>query len=456
MSAKLMALADKFIRKQLLGPGGHPLARHHREELHLWNGTHFEPVPTRDFWRRILAWLDKNNEEATPKIARDVYECVASRLLVPAQAQPPVWLGERQNGPDDPSHWASMRNGILDITKAMSGEADALRAHTPLWFSPTVLPFDFDPSAKCPRWLGFLAQVFDEDGERINLLAEWFGYCLTSDTSLQKFMLMVGPRRAGKGTILRIMQKLMGEDNCTAPRLTTMAGTFGLWGLLGKTNAVCPDAHIGQGDASVAVLELLKSIVGEDALEIHRKCLSSVTARLRVRFTLAVNDLPQFGDSAGALSSRLLILLFRNSYAGSEDTKLESKLTAELPGIFNWAIGGLSRLRKNGRFTIPAASREVTDDFARLSSPIRAFIEDCCKAAPTAMVNTDDLWQAWTKWCRENGHVPGSREILGTRLRTIIPRLDVQQFRTPDGKRSRRLVGLELIDEPVTEGANGR
>ena len=71
---------------------------------------------------------------------------------------------------------------------------------------------------------------------------------------------------------------------------------FGLWGLLGKTVAICPDAHLGRGDQAINVLEILKSISGEDTVEVHRKNLPSISARLGVRFTLALNELPKFGD----------------------------------------------------------------------------------------------------------------------------------------------------------------
>ena len=80
---------------------------------------------------------------------------------------------------------------------------------TPMFFTVNALEFDPDVAASAPiGWHQFLHQLFDGDIESLDLLQEWFGYCLTGDTSQQKMMLMVGPRRSGKGTIARVLARL--------------------------------------------------------------------------------------------------------------------------------------------------------------------------------------------------------------------------------------------------------
>ena len=65
----------------------------------------------------------------------------------------------------------------------------------------------------------FLASLWPSDGESISTLQEWFGYCLLPDTRQQKIALLVGPKRSGKGTVARILKKLVGQANtCADPR----------------------------------------------------------------------------------------------------------------------------------------------------------------------------------------------------------------------------------------------
>ncbi len=439
----LMELADEYIDEHFDHRVG-PTARHWRDELYVWDGQRFIRISTNDFRKEVLVWLDEN-ATAKPKDARDVAECIAARLLIKAEREQPVWLGGK-GGPPDPADWISMGNGILDITKASRRATDALRPHTPLWFDTTTVPYPYDPDAECPAWFEFLNQVLDGDIERVNLLAEWFGLCLTPETKYQTMTILVGPRRSGKGTVLRILRRVVGEHACCDLRLGTLGELFGLWGLLGKRVAIVPDAHLSHGAEALKALEVIKSITGEDALEVHRKMLPSVFVKLQTRIVMACNELPRFGDYAGTLGPRAAIVPFTNCYEGREDRNLEERLRAELPGIFNWALWGLGRLRKNGKFTQPAASEETRREFDRLSSPVQAFVEDACLLDGGSQVTKDKLWDAWRGWCEANGHVPGSRELLFIRLRSLHPRLRSVRLRT-EGSRVYVLAGIGLRRE---------
>jgi len=109
---------------------------------------------------------------------------------------------------------------------------------------------------------------------------------------------------------------------------------------------------------------------------------------------------------------------------------------------------------------VPDASLELQEDFGRLSSPIKAFLDDCCIIAPNAQVGRGDLWRAWVAWCEENGHESGSRERWGTRLRLLVPGLDRSQRRLPGGGRTNLYLGIGLrvgikLAEPAGTGGTG-
>ncbi len=72
-----------------------------------------------------------------------------------------------------PESLIGFKNGTLSMDKLIAGEIQ-LDEHSPLWFSTTVLPYDYDPDAKCYEWLGFLAEVLQYEREMIWLAQEMF------------------------------------------------------------------------------------------------------------------------------------------------------------------------------------------------------------------------------------------------------------------------------------------
>ena len=90
------------------------------------------------------------------------------------------------------------------------------------------------------------------------------------------------------------------------------------------------------------MLERLKAISGGSEQTIDRKGLAALpSVALKVRFTIAVNELPRLSDASAAMRSRLLVLPYFNSYEGREDFDLVDRLLAEIPGITNWSLEGL-------------------------------------------------------------------------------------------------------------------
>ena len=280
---RLTTLSRRFLRELHTTPDGVTL-RWYRDEFYEYVGTHYRTLPDSEMCGIVLAFLDVLNRgdpdhfaNATPRLAENVVKCLASEVRVPFDVEPPVFLGEHGN---TRHNWVAMRNGLLNLDDVLQGKRVTLAAHTPKWFSTFALPYDCRSDAECPIWFETLNAILDGDEERVDLLAQWFGYVLTEDTTLHAILLIEGPPRSGKGTILRTMAATIGHDNCVSPRLSGLAERFGLADLQGKRLACCPDAHLGHGDKALATLELLKLISGEDAIAVERKFKPSVTVQM--------------------------------------------------------------------------------------------------------------------------------------------------------------------------------
>jgi putative DNA primase/helicase len=119
------------------------------------------------------------------------------------------------------------------------------------------------------------------------------------------------------------------------------------------------------------------------------------------------------------------------------------RLLTEIPGITNWALTGLKHLSANKRFENPAAGEAILRDFVYLSSPMQAFLDECCEVQPAHLVRRKDIQLAWKLWCEENGHVPGSIADFGRKLRAVLPKI-VDEQRRVEGQRDRWYVGFTV------------
>jgi len=316
-----------------------------RGEWFAWTGTHYEQVGQQGIAQQAMMFLEK-------KSSTDVNGSMVRRFLdllrivrFTDQSTAPCWLTTGRS--PVPTDLFAVNNGLLHV----SGGPELL-PHDPAFFNLSAASFDYCPAADCPRWRRFMNELWRDEMAQVQLLQEWLGYCLFPDTSQQKILAISGPPRSGKSTITRILRALLGSRNVACPSIRSLSGQFGIWGLLDKLVAIVPDAMLLR--PCPALEELLKSISGEDAVDIQRKGLPPLTGvRLSTRIVIVSNDPPQFCDPSGALDRRIMSLRTHRSFCGEEDVSLTNTLLLELPGILNWAIKGWERLYSRGCFKPP-------------------------------------------------------------------------------------------------------
>lgn len=298
---------------------------------------------------------------------------------------------------DTPAHGVLFTNGVLDLK---TGE---VLPHSPEYFTTNILPYNHSPGAPCGQWLSFLNDVFEGDQERVDLLQEWFGYMMSASYAYHKVMLLLGPKRCGKGTIGRVMEQVVGGQNFTGGSLHAFTSDPFLESLRTK-----PVMFIGDAEKRVArgtidqVIERIKGISGNDAVTFSRKYKSTLSETLPARITIAANSVPGLFDDSGALASRLLVLPFDISYFGREDPFLLDRLLSDVEGIAAWALQGLARLNGRGQFTEPRASRVETQYIAETYSPLKQFVDEVCVIGGAQVVSSNDVYEAYRAWALNN------------------------------------------------------
>jgi putative DNA primase/helicase len=423
-----MEVARRFVARQCTCDGALTL-RHWRGGWWAWQGSHWVERENRQVRSLLYTFTEHAQFLAGKAMAPwapnrhkigDLLEALSAVCILSDEHDQPCWLDGRATGTI-----VAVANGLLDI------EQRHLLPHTPLFFNQTSVPFAYEAAAVPPkRWLTFLGEVWPNEPEAIDALAEWFGYVISGRSDLHKIMLMVGPTRGGKGVIARILTALVGRQNTAGPTLHSLGGDFGLAPLIGKPLAVISDARFVGKNSSV-VVERLLSISGEDALTVNIKYKEQWTGKLPSRLHIISNELPKLGDASTAIVGRLVLLLTSRSWLGREDHSLEPDLHAELAGILNWALDALERLSATNCFTRLASADEAIIAMRDLASPVGAFAREKCEIGADKEVAADTLYAAYKLWADENGHSKATKQTFGRDLRAAVT--TVRRTRPRDG-----------------------
>lgn len=422
---------------------------HHRGDFYLWQGTHYAARSDDAMRADVYSFLEpaqryKNGQlgpfAPNSRSVADVIEALAVTVWVEEEVDTPAWLG------------AAPDLAAEDIMPCLNGllhtPTRTLLPHTPDYFNLNAVDFSFDPAAPAPaRWLQFVQEdMFQGDREAADAWQETFGYLLSADTGLQKIIVLIGPKRSGKGTAARVLIGLLGRHNVIAPSLGSFSGTFGLQPMIGKRLAILGDVRLGKSVDPQSVIENLLSISGEDSLTIHRKYRDAWTGPLRLKILVMSNLLIKLADPSGALASRFIFFVLRQSFLGREDVTLTEKLLAERAGILNWALDGLGRLRARGRLIEPASSADHRQVLEALASPVGEFISDRCVVGPDLVVLKDVLFVAYQAWCQTQGKIASDKATFGRDLLAALPQVKSSKLSAPDGDRQPCYRGLALKD----------
>ena len=324
---------------------------------------------------------------------------------------PPFFISR----PDMTTDLIAMSDCLLDISRDPHVKLPPDRD----WLTTFYLPYTYDPAAKCPLWEKFVRETFQQPDESQqsgflwdlvaeDLVQRFCGLLLTADTRYQVILGIIGVRRSGKGTFVRVIQKMLGAKNFVSTSFKDLANSHGLESLVGKSLAVIPDAKISQARADMnRAIEVLKNISGEDYVQINPKNKQMIgNVKLNCRFIVVANEAQALHDPSGALNSRFRFVQCSTSHEANPDIHLYDKLIAELPGIFNWALAGLIRLRRSKTgFTglESAAGKDVRDEFDSLAQPLIVFLREECVVGPGEWCDKIRTYSRYREWSIAQG-----------------------------------------------------
>lgn len=265
----------------------------------------------------------------------------------------------------------NLQNGLL-IFNIQAGSY-YFQAHDRAIFSKVKLDYGYDEKAKCPLWIKTLTDYFDDPhSPQVEMLQEFFGYCLTYDRSLEKILFLFGASRGGKGTITNTLQYVVGGGDISMDYLLMPE----------RRSTLCQNKKMVFVDevpnfTSSNVINELKRISSTGGMEMRILCQQPYITHEVPKLVFAFNQLPAKFEIDKALKNRMVSLKFVHSFYGKEDIDLKDKLIKEASGILNWALKGYKRLYKRRRFyDYKAATLELYHEANAEIRELQVFLKE--------------------------------------------------------------------------------
>ncbi|MFE5408765.1 phage/plasmid primase, P4 family [Microbacterium sp. NPDC056569] len=304
-----------------------------------------------------------------------------------------------------------LRNGVYHWRR------DELEAHSPLLGALTCLPIVHAAGARPFNFDTWLEQVLGDEPELIRHVWEVIGYVLLTGNPLQKIVLLHGEGGNGKGTMLRVLRRLLGEDNYSSLSLHTLVedrfAAAGLYGVIANISGDLSSRFVNEP-------EILKQITGGDSITTARKYGQHFTFVPYAVPIFAANEYFRTSDSSYGWRRRWEVIDFTRdvSKLGHFDEQI---LFDELPGIFNAAMDGLRRLMERGRFAPPQIAVAATQRLHDSADPFMIWLEDDenVRRGPDEYSPRADVYTRYSRWCRSNGYQPLASGPFGNRLKGI-------------------------------------
>ncbi len=305
-------------------------------------------------------------------------------------------------------------NGTLDL--------DTLQLFEP---SPqnlilTKSPTFYDLDAECPAFMEFLEGALSSK-KIIEAIGEIIGYMIWPHYQTHKAFMFYGPKRTGKGTTIRVIEALIGANDCSHVSLQDLAeNRFARARLFGKklnTSGDLPATPIKDPG-------IFKNLTGQDTIDAENKFEQIFSFNNKAKLLFSANALPKLRHDDDAFYNRWIIIPFKSSIYGKEDPNLTAKLTTpiELSGILNFGLEGLKRLRAND-WHFSYGEKESGELYRRASNPLVAFLEDMCIPSEGYVVKAE-LVKAFNEYAREKGlPIATSNKAFGIAMQDqmIIP-----------------------------------
>lgn len=326
--------------------------------------------------------------------------------------------------------------GVIDL------KSGALAPHDPKNYFTKITAVEYSENADCPRWLAFLDDIFRGDKDLIRYVQKAVGYSLTGATSEQCAFFLYGTGRNGKSTFLDIIRDIFGDYAANIQPETIMVRS-------NQSTAINSDIARLKGARLVTSVEpnegvrinegLLKQLTGDDTVTARKLYGDEFEFKPEFKLWMATNHKPVIRGTDTGIWRRIHMIPFIVQIPEEKiDRRLKYKLSAELTGIFRWAVEGCLLWQKEG-LKMPRAVLEEVREYRREMDVISAFVEDKCTVGKGLSVQSSALYAAYLRWADSGNEYKMSNTKFGLEI--------AKRFEKVKGRKYNYYSGLTLDEQ---------
>lgn len=306
-----------------------------------------------------------------------------------------------------PKHYINFKDGMLNVKEWKLFPHDT--KYLCLNQIPHKVPLE-EPKQK-ETMTTFINDVVPDRDDR-EMLRQYIGYCMTMDTTIQRFLILQGKGGTGKSAIIRLITKAIGQENISNLSLDNLNQRFYPTNLLGKLLNACSDIPKTALETTAGI----KQIVGEDAVMGEIKGGEVFTFNSYAKLVFSANEIPiSLDEKSNAFYRRLLII--KIDKRGREIEDLEDKLEAEIDYFIYRSLKSLQEMYKNRTILESENSKANVLELYKNADTVTAFITDRLVVDSRLKENREPLYRSYEDYCNESDRTALTRNGFYKNLR---------------------------------------
>jgi len=363
----------------------------------IWTGKEWEKIEIGNFETLLMTVIDaKNIPYSGDGYLTDVLKLLTKRLRV---ARWQTW---------DRKRYINFNNYVLDasrFTRLDHSPGMGFTSHLPYEYKPLTGSTSSDVletlKLNCPKVYRWMNTAMQGNRKKIlKLLAIINGLLKFRFFDLQMLVHLIGKPGSGKGTFIRLLQKIVGRENWKGCKLKNMDDGSTIASIIDKQLVACPDERTALG------VDAILSLTGGDAVS-YREVYKPASDAFFYGLLIIGSNNPIFvGDTTG-LDRRLCLVHFDNPLpAVLRNSNIEAEMNEEISQLIAVALSLFDStvtecIQGVGKNQIAEFKLEEWDMKLQTNS-VAAHFDDCLIVDPTASTPTGKIYEHYKNWCDSN------------------------------------------------------